>query len=34
MASYGVEQQGRRRRGEYDDGVIRTPIKSDSPSTY
>jgi hypothetical protein len=34
MASYGVEQQGRRKRGEYDDGVIRTPIKSDSPSTY
>jgi len=32
MASYAIEQQGRRRRDEYDDGVIRTPIKSDSPS--
>ena len=32
MASYSIEQQGRRRRDEYDDGVIRTPIKSDSPS--
>ena len=34
MASYGIEQQGRRRRDEYQDGVIRTPLKSDSPSTY
>jgi len=32
MASYSIEQQGRRRRDEYDDGVIRTPIKSESPS--
>ena len=32
MASYSIEQQGRRRRDEYDDGTIRTPIKSDSPS--
>ena len=34
MASYGIEQQGRRRRDEYQDGVIRTPLKSDSPSSY
>ena len=25
--SYAIEQQGRRRRDEYQDGVIRTPIK-------
>jgi hypothetical protein len=27
----GVEQQGRRRRDEYRDGMIRIPLKSDSP---
>jgi len=27
----GVEQQGRRRRDEYRDGMIRLPIKSESP---
>jgi hypothetical protein len=27
----GLEQQGRRRRDEYRDGMIRTPIKSESP---
>ena len=31
---YAVEQQGRRRRDEYNDGVIRTPLKSESPSKY
>ena len=34
MASYSIEQQGRRRRDEYQDGVIRTPLKSDSPSKF
>ena len=29
--SYAIEQQGRRRRDEYQDGVIRTPLKSPSP---
>ena len=32
LASYAIEQQGRRRRGEYEDGVIRTPLKSVNPS--
>ena len=32
MASYSIEQQGRRRRDEYEDGAIRTPIRSESPS--
>ena len=32
MTSYSIEQQGRRRRDEYDDGAIRTQIKSESPS--
>ena len=32
MASYSIEQQGRRRRDEYEDGAIRTPLKSESPS--
>jgi len=32
MASYSIEQQGRRRRDEYEDGVIRTPLKSVNPS--
>ena len=31
LASYSIEQQGRRRRDEYQDGVIRTPINSPSP---
>ena len=32
MASYSIEQQGRRRRDEYEDGTIRTQIQSESPS--
>ena len=32
MQTYSIEQQGRRRRDEYQDGVIRTQIKSESPS--
>ena len=31
LASYSIEQQGRRRRDEYQDGVIRTPLRSPSP---
>ncbi len=31
MQSYAIEQQGRRRRDEYQDGAIRTPLKSPSP---
>ena len=31
LQSYAVEQMGRRRRDEYQDGVIRTPLKSPSP---
>ena len=31
LASYSIEQEGRRRRDEYQDGVIRTPLKSPSP---
>lgn len=31
MQTYAIEQQGRRRRDEYQDGVIRTPLKSPSP---
>ena len=31
LQSYAIEQQGRRRRDEYQDGVIRTPIQSPSP---
>ena len=31
LQSYAIEQQGRKRRDEYQDGVIRTPIKSPSP---
>ena len=27
----GVEQQGRRRRDEYRDGMVRIPLKSESP---
>ena len=32
LETYAIEQQGRRRRGEYEDGVIRTPLKSINPS--
>ena len=32
LQSYAIEQQGRRRRDEYTDGVIRTPLKSVNPS--
>ena len=32
LQSYAIEQQGRRRRDEYMDGVIRTPLKSDPPT--
>jgi len=31
LQSYATEQMGRRRRDEYQDGVIRTPIQSPSP---
>src|SRR5210317_294773 len=31
LQSYSIEQQGRRRRDEYQDGVIRKPLKSPSP---
>jgi len=31
LASYSIEQQGRRRRDEWQDGAIRTPINSPSP---
>ena len=31
LASYSIEQQGRRRRDEWQDGAIRTPLKSPSP---
>ena len=34
IQSYAIEQQGRRRRDEYQDGVIRTPLKSPFPSEY
>jgi hypothetical protein len=34
LESYAIEQQGRRRRDEYQDGAIRTPLKSESPSKY
>ena len=34
LQTYAIEQQGRRRRDEYQDGVIRTPLKSPSPSDY
>jgi hypothetical protein len=34
LQSYAVEQMGRRRRDEYQDGVIRTPLKSESSSKY
>ena len=34
LQSYAIEQQGRRRRDEWQDGAIRTPLKSESPSKY
>ena len=34
LQSYSIEQQGRRRRDEWQDGAIRTPMKSESPSKY
>ena len=34
LQSYAIEEQGRRRRDEYQDGAIRTPLKSESPSKY
>ena len=34
LHSYAIEQQGRRRRDEWQDGVIRTPLKSPFPSDY
>ena len=34
LQTYATEQMGRRRRNEYQDGVIRLPIKSESPSTF
>ena len=34
LETYATQQMGRRRRNEYQDGVIRLPIKSESPSTY
>jgi len=34
LQTYETEQLGRRRRSEYQDGVIRIPLKSESPSTY
>ena len=33
LETYAVEQEGRR-RNEYNDGVIRIPLKSESPSSY
>ena len=32
--SYSIEQQGRRRRDEFQDGVVRSTMKSESPSKY
>ena len=31
LQTYSIEQMGRRRRDEYQDGVIRTPLQSPSP---
>ncbi len=33
-SSYSIEQQGRRRRDEWQDGVVRSTMKSESPSKY
>jgi hypothetical protein len=32
LQSYAIEQQGRRRRDEWQDGALRVPLKSQSPS--
>ncbi|MFC1794750.1 hypothetical protein ACFL3Q_14320 [Planctomycetota bacterium] len=32
--SYSIEQQGRRRRDEWQDGAVRSTMKSESPSKY
>src|SRR6056300_1219783 len=32
--SYSIEQEGRRRRDEWQDGVVRSTMKSESPSKY
>ena len=34
LQSYSIEQQGRRRRDEFQDGVVRSTMKSESPSKY
>jgi len=34
LETYAIEQEGRRRRNEYNDGVTRIPLKSESPSSY
>jgi len=34
LQSYSIEQQGRRRRDEWQDGAIRTTMQSQSPSKY
>ena len=34
IETYSIEQEGRRRRNEYNDGVTRIPLKSESPSKY
>ena len=34
VETYSIEQEGRRRRNEYNDGVTRIPLKSESPSSY
>ena len=33
LMSYAIEQQGRRRRDEYQDGFIRTVLDSRNPSS-
>ena len=34
IETYAIEQEGRRRRNEYNDGVTRISLKSESPSSY
>ena len=34
LQTYSIEQQGRRRRDEWQDGVVRSTMKSESPSKY
>ena len=34
IETYAIEQEGRRRRNEYNDGVTRISLKSESPSNY